>query len=101
MRNLQSMVGREVERKMIELKPCPFCGGRANIVQDSTGADRDFAKLKFKIRCSKCNAELRNTTGSIEMMLKDGEIQIVRDDRKDIARMWNRRYTGDEYSNEM
>lgn len=51
--------------------------------------------------CSKCNAELRNTTGSIEMMLKDGEIQIVRDDRKDIARMRNRRYTGDEYSNEM
>ena len=78
------------------LKPCPFCGGRANIVQDSTGADRDFAKLKFKIRCSKCGVTLRNMAGLIEMTLKDGKIHIVRDDRKDIARMWNRRCAEDE-----
>ena len=81
---------------MIELKPCPFCGGEANIVQESTGTDQDFARIRFKAKCCKCGMEPRDMTGSIEMMLKDGEIYIVKDDRKDIARMWNRRYAEDE-----
>ena len=88
-------------KKMIELKPCPFCGGRANIVQESTGADRDVARIRFGIECSKCRTTFRRGRGAIEIMLKDGEIYVTKDERHDIARMWNRRYTGDEYSNEM
>lgn len=35
---------------MVELKPCPFCGGKAKIFQD----DRFCF---FKVRCVKCYAE--------------------------------------------
>ena len=30
---------------MEELKPCPFCGGKANIIQSD---------ISYSIRCSKC-----------------------------------------------
>ena len=36
---------------MIELKPCPFCGGEANLVQGSSG------KLLPWVRCRDCGAE--------------------------------------------
>lgn len=81
---------------MTELKPCPFCGGKANIVQESTGADRDFVKIRFGIECSRCRTTFRRGIGVIEMTLKNGEILVTKDERTDIARMWNRRYAEDE-----
>lgn len=36
---------------MIELKPCPFCGGEANYAQGSAG------KLLPWVRCRDCGAE--------------------------------------------
>lgn len=85
-----------IELSGMPLKPCPFCGGKADVAQSGTGANREFVNFKFEIRCSKCGITLRNMTGLIEMTLKDGKIHIVRDDRKNIARMWNRRYADDE-----
>lgn len=81
---------------MIELKSCPFCGGKANIVQESTGADREFVKIRFGIECSECKTTFRRGRGVIEMTLKDGEILTTKDERRWIAGMWNRRYNEDE-----
>ena len=62
--------------KMIELKPCPFCGGIATITTNKTSQAQ-----KSCIRCSKCSCQ--------KTMLKypnyDGDIE------KDIIEVWNRR----------
>lgn len=39
-----------VSPEVIELKPCPFCGGRAEFVK----LDRSF--YRFAIQCQKCDA---------------------------------------------
>ena len=44
------------EQDAIPLKPCPFCGGKAKIIQD----DRLYF---YKVRCVKCYAETSHTEG--------------------------------------
>jgi hypothetical protein len=61
---------------MSELKPCPFCGGKAKIKASVT-------TLGAKARCDKCNVEMRkNYKGNkrIENIL----MELIAED-------WNRR----------
>lgn len=82
---------------MIELKPCPFCGGEATIEQTSHGTtELSSCKLSFLIRCSKCGATAPNSYGYIAINLaQNGELNQWRDDRAEAAKAWNRRVTDD------
>lgn len=42
---------------MEELKPCPFCGGRANCYQ---GEDWTVNPFPFFVRCDDCKAETQH-----------------------------------------
>ena len=76
-----------------ELKPCPFCGGKAYIEQTGYGtADFSSARLSFAIRCKKCGASAPNANGYIAMKLSsNGELNFWHDDRNPAIAAWNRR----------
>jgi Lar family restriction alleviation protein len=74
-----------------ELKPCPFCGGKAEFaVSKNESSDLDV-EFKFYIRCLACNiAQPRNYAVSLKLSQK-GVIMPVKDEREMAVKAWNRR----------
>ena len=67
---------------MDELKPCPFCGGKAELVNYGlTG------KLKV-VQCSDCGARTRIQANVFDPDIKRGE---------SIIEAWNRRVSDESY----
>lgn len=64
---------------MDELKPCPFCGCKANITETYIPNESFYkpATRIYNLRCSKCRAEMH------------GERY------RDLVKAWNRRKTDD------
>ena len=64
-----------------ELKPCPFCGGKAmffTIVNKSSHSD---VGVMFKIKCMKCGTELPKSYECEMYMDQDGGIRTGKDER--------------------
>lgn len=80
---------------MEELKPCPFCGGKAAIQQagvDIMETNRDSVRFDFSIRCVNCNAAAPGAYGYISANLsRTGDLNVWHDDRTSAAEAWNRR----------
>lgn len=78
---------------MIELKSCPFCGGKAKIEQTAYGTtEHNSCKLSFEIRCRQCGATAPKADGYIVVNLSTyGELNIWHDDRGKAVAAWNRR----------
>ena len=75
-----------------ELKPCPFCGGRAIVVQTTYGTSDGSARLGFEIRCVRCSAKAPSSHGMVLVKLDDnGELRAWKDDRIEAMAAWNRR----------
>lgn len=76
-----------------KLKPCPFCGGEANVEQTACGKrDLSSVELRFAICCKKCGASAPNANGYIAMNLSsNGEFNVWHDDRNPAIAAWNRR----------
>lgn len=72
------------------LMPCPFCGGKANMITITNGSTHHDVSFTFGIECSECGTclpwvrELRAT-------LEDGELKITKDEREKAVEEWNRR----------
>lgn len=64
---------------MTELKPCPFCGGEAEITE---------YHLSYEVECSACEATLAT---SFSIYADDDEKSSV---RNELVKAWNRRDGG-------
>ena len=79
----------------MELKPCPFCGGKAAIKQSGIKimeTNRDSVKFDFSIRCVNCNATAPGAYGYISANLsRTGNLNVWHDERPSAIESWNRR----------
>lgn len=74
------------------LKPCPFCGGKADFVVRGTESGNGNVGFGFSIKCTKCSATNSKTIQAIRLRLgADGELHIFEDGRDLATREWNRR----------
>lgn len=70
----QVLIGEE--KKMIELKPCPFCGGKATLdIARHGGSQYDYAEIS----CKKCGLTIRRNI-DVEYSAKD-----------EVIKAWNKR----------
>nr|DAG86783.1 MAG TPA: restriction alleviation protein [Caudoviricetes sp.] len=51
----------------MELKPCPFCGGKANIEAFSPRVYQDVYSRQYVIKCSRCGIKTSAATKTIGM----------------------------------
>ena len=77
----------------MELKPCPFCGGKPVVeCESSVFSSMNVGGFEFHIVCDKCGAWKPNAKGSVRMGLsQDGRVFLSKDDREEAAKVWNMR----------
>ncbi len=73
------------------LLPCPFCGGEAEFVTDTSGYKNDSRIIGFRIRCKNCNIEYPKRYEIRLRLGKRGEIVTDIDERKSALEAWNSR----------
>ena len=78
---------------MAELKPCPFCGGKAIFKTTALHTSGDNIGYDFAISCFGCDATLRAARGTAYLKLQpDGSAIVTNGKALEIAaREWNRR----------
>ena len=78
----------------MELKPCPFCGGKAEVHTHSHGEHCGQHIFYLNITCSKCGATppSRGEVFTVGVRVDNkGELVILNDKRKALANAWNGR----------
>lgn len=77
---------------MSELKPCPFCGGKATLIQKSSGYKTNPMMLKngFVAGCESCNIYTPAFESEIYQS-NDGEVHINSTGAEEVIEAWNRR----------
>ena len=83
-----------MEGKKIELKPCPFCGGRADF--EIIGNTSNYLEVGFDfiIKCSECGIHNPRRHKVTLLLENSGQISTIIDERQEAIDGWNRR-TGD------
>lgn len=84
---------------MNELKPCPFCGGKAKFYIKNF-PDETFAYCYLVgIYCPECGMTLPTTKYVVKIALgDDGEIKLLNDERSIAIEAWNRRVNNNAIS---
>ena len=76
-----------------KLKPCPICGGEAKFqIHSNIKMGGDGLGWSYTVVCKTCRLKIDNLYETHVKMNSDGELEFVRDDRRDIISTWNRRY---------
>ena len=76
-----------------KLKPCPICGGEAKFqIHSNIKMGGDGLGWSYTVVCKTCRLKIYNIYETHVKMNSDGELEFVRDDRRDIISTWNRRY---------
>lgn len=70
------------DRLNAQLKPCPFCGGKAAII-NQTESDGGYCYETVSVKCARCGA-------SPYSKISDGYYGLYCSD-EEIAEMWNKR----------
>lgn len=81
-------------KNTVEIKPCPFCGGKANMRRTTLGyKSNDTWTDAWMIKCNKCGASSSDTVYVSEITRdKDGNILILADGYANAVNAWNTRY---------
>ena len=78
---------------MTELKPCPFCGGKAyfKILSKTYGNRKEG--IDFKVKCKKCGVEANQVYFFEIEFCPETElgIKVIEDEREEAIADWNRR----------
>lgn len=73
-----------------KLKPCPFCGKKAEFRTNTTGTNGENFMYRFYIRCSNCGMNSSHIYG-VEITFRNGDFVIIEDERDKAVEEWNRR----------
>ena len=86
----------------IKLKPCPFCGGKATFVVKSNESSHYGAGFDFEVGCEKCKIVFPGRYKMRFTLSRNGELDILTDERKSAADKWNKRagQEGDAHAQE-
>lgn len=76
----------------LELKPCPFCGGKAEFKTILTGCVNNAREFGFKIRCVNCGTTIPKTYQLIINLDSKGLMEVLTDERQAAVDDWNRRF---------
>lgn len=75
-----------------ELKPCPFCGGKAVFLVKSHTEHGFNRGWLFGISCINCGVALPKSNYKIETSFEaNGAIKVTTDEREIAIQAWNRR----------
>lgn len=81
---------------MEQLKPCPFCGGKAKFFVKNYSLTGTHRGWQFGVYCSQCDIVSARTDYLLDIDFSgDGEIVILQDDRPSALETWNRRVDND------
>lgn len=80
-------------KMVIELKACPFCGGKAVFKTAAPQKTNDSVGYEFLIGCYECGATVRDAKGTAFLKLQyDGSVTIANSKAVEVAaKAWNRR----------
>lgn len=77
---------------MEELKPCPFCGGKANLERIDKGYNSVCFTETYVVSCSDCKCNLnKEFKSSIDRSVETGDFMIGIDGRAWAIEEWNKR----------
>ena len=74
-----------------ELKPCPFCGGKAVFYVKSHTASEMKSYWHIGVYCTKCNLTSPKLYSLTLALGTNAEIQTIEDERQHAVDDWNRR----------
>ena len=73
---------------MDKLKPCPFCGGKAEITETASGhGSREFT-MEYRIGCQSCRVYFRRET---RLRIEGGKPVFIVNGYQEAINDWNRR----------